>query len=180
MRPIQPERVNTSCEGSATWSNFVPDANLNVKSYTALYFAARLINLEWLKHGAGLNHLFPASTDVRDAAGNALVTAYAVRRADGNWALMLVNRDQENAHDVRVLFEDDARKREGAFRGKVAMTTFGSEQYVWREAGLDSHADPDGPPVSKEISARRGVVFTLPKASVTILRGKVKGIPTVK
>lgn len=175
--PIQPERVNHSCQGSATWSNFVADADLNVKGYTSPYFAARLLNLEWLQHVAGVHHMFPASTDVKDDAGNVLVTSYAVRRPDGNWSLMLVNRDQANSHAVRIAFEDAARKRNGFFKGKVTTVTFGSEQYVWQEDGDNSHADPDGPPATKELHADAQTTFTLPKASVTILRGKVKGLP---
>jgi len=177
--PIQPERVNTTCEGSATWSNFVPDAQLNVKGYTSPYFAARLINLEWLEHGAGLHHMFPASTDIKDEAGNILVTSYAVRRPDGNWALMLVNRDQKNSHSVHVVFDVSDRKAQGYFKGKVTMVTFGSEQYVWQEAGADSHADPDGPPVTRQLLGDRQATFTLPKASVTILRGNVDGLPHI-
>jgi hypothetical protein len=175
--PIQPERVNSSCEGSATWSNFVADADLNVKGYTSPYFAARLMNLEWLQHGAGVHHMFPASADIKDDAGNILVTSYAVHRPDGNWSLMLVNRDQSNPHSVRVVFDGEARNHQGFFRGKVTMVTFGSEQYVWREDAANSHADPDGPPVTSQLSGGRQATFTLPKASVTILRGKVKGLP---
>lgn len=173
--PIQPERVNTTCEGAATWSNFVADADLNVKGYTSPYFAARLINLEWMKHGAGVHHVFPAATDIKDNAGNMLVTAYALRRPDGNWALMLVNRDQANPHAVRVSFENSARKRSGYFRGKVTVVSFGSDQYVWHDQGTESYADPDGPPVTKQVSGGQRTTFTLPKASVTILRGKLGG-----
>ncbi len=178
--PIQPERVNNSCMGPATWSNFVADADLNVKGYTSPYFAARLMNLEWLEHGAGMHHMFPAATDIRDGAGNVVVTSYAVRRPDGNWALLLVNRDQANPHAVRVVFGDSERNRQGFFHGKVMMVTFGSDQYLWREDGENSHADPDGPPVTRKLSGERDEVYTLPKASITVLRGKVKGLPRAK
>jgi hypothetical protein len=174
--PIQPQRVGNTCAGSATWSNFVPDATFNVTGYTSFYFAARLINLEWLQHGGGLNHMFPAITDIKDNAGNTLVTAYAVHRPDGKWSLMLVNRDQANPHLVHVTFNDSSAQLDGYFKGNVTLVTFGSEQYVWQEAGADSHASPDGPPVTQQISADRPTTFTLPKASVTILRGEVAGI----
>ena len=36
-----------------------------------------------------------------------------------------------------------------------------------------SHADPDGPPVATTIAGNASGVFTLPKASVTVLRGKI-------
>ena len=85
---------------------------------------------------------------------------------------MLVNRDQAGAHKVRVVF-DSARHRKSSFAGPVTLTTFGSEQYVWKDEGPSSHADPDGPPVATTITGGQPAVFTLPKASITVLRGKV-------
>jgi len=175
--PIQPQTVGTTCDGAATWSNFVPDAQLNVKSYTAFYFAAQLINLDWVKHGAGIHRMFPSTTDVKDDAGNVLVTSYALLRPDGDWSLMLVNRDESNSHVVKVVFSDSGARRTGYFRGPVTMVTFGSGQYVWRDTGRTSHADPDGPPVTTKVRGGRDATFTLPKASITVLRGKVAGLP---
>jgi len=113
--------------------------------------------------------MFASSSDIKDDAGNALVTSYTVKRPDGNWSIMLVNRDETNAHEVRVTFGGKA-----FFAGPVTLATFGSEQYVWINDGLNSHADPDGPPVSKSITADAQTVYTLPKASITVLRGKVQ------
>jgi hypothetical protein len=173
--PIQPEPVQNSCLGWATWSNFVADRDYNITGYTALYFAARMINLEWVQHRSGVHHLFSSSTDIKDDQGNVLVTSYAVHRPDDNWSLMLVNRDQNNAHAVRVAF-DTPRKRESSFSGPVTMTTFGSEQYVWKDEGPNSHADPDGPPVATTVMSDEQTTFILPKASITVLRGKVAGL----
>ena len=88
---------------------------------------------------------------------------------------MLVNRDQNNTHKIRVVLSDTAKGRHGSFTGSVKLTTLGAEQYVWREAGKDSHADPDGPEVARNIAADNETTYSLPKASVTILRGKVSG-----
>jgi hypothetical protein len=120
--------------------------------------------------------MFPSSTDIKDADGNVLLTSYVVHRPDGNWSLMLVNRDESNAHTVRVQFEDSRNKQNASFSGPVAFVTFGSEQYVWINDGLNSHADPDHPPVGTTIAASSQTMFTLPKASITVLRGKVAGL----
>ena len=117
--------------------------------------------------------MFPASVDIKDADGNLLVTSYAVHRPDGNWSLMLVNRDETHSHTVRVVFNDAKDKREASFSGSVTLVTFGSEQYVWVNDGPNSHADPDNPPVATTLKAEPATVFTLPKASITVLRGKV-------
>ena len=117
--------------------------------------------------------MFPSSTDIKDVDGNLVVTSYAVHRPDGNWSLMLVNRDENNPHTVRVAFEDSAKKRTASFTGPVTLVTFGSEQYGWINDGPNSHADPDNPPAASVLPGGPQAEFTLPKASVTVLRGQV-------
>ena len=170
--PIQPQGVRNTCLGWASWSNFVSDENYEIKGYTSTYFAARMINLEWLQHRAGIHQMFPSSTDLKDAEGNALITSYAVLRPDGNWSLMLVNRDSTTPHTVQVVFSDTRKKRNASFSGPVTSVSWGSEQYVWINDGPNSHPDPDRPPVATQ---RQGPpsTFTLPKASITVLRGRV-------
>jgi len=170
--PIQPQGVRNTCLGWSSWSNFVSDENYEIKGYTATYFAARMLNVEWLQHRAGSHQMFPSSTDIKDAAGNLLVTSYAVLRPDGNWSLMLVNRDENNPHTVRVVFEDSKRKRQVSFAGPVTLVSFGSEQYVWINDGPNSHPDPDHPPVATVLQGPPST-FMLPKASITVLRGRV-------
>lgn len=172
--PIQPQDIHNTCEGWASWSNFVADENYNIKGYTSPYFAAQMINREWVQHRSGIHRMFPSSADVKDSDGNALVTSYAVRRPDGNWSLMLVNRDENNSHPIRVVFSGG--HGDAAFDGEVKQATFGSEQYVWINDGLNSHADPDGPIAARRVNANSQTTFTLPKASITVLRGKVPGL----
>jgi hypothetical protein len=85
--------------------------------------------------------------------------------------LLLINKDKDNAHLVRISFEGGGGT--GHFSGPVRMVTFGSEQYVWHGEDATAHADPSLPPVVSSIDASTQTVFTLPKASVTVLRGEV-------
>lgn len=171
--PIQPQGVQNSCLGWASWSNFVSNNDYEIKGYTSSYFAAHMINLEWVQHRSGLHVMFPSSSDVKDADGNLLVTSYAVHRPDGEWSIMLVNRDETNPHTVQVVFDNAQSKIRAFFAGPVTLTTWGSEQYVWINDGLNSHADPDHPPVAITLQAKAGSEYTLPKASITVLRGAV-------
>jgi len=174
--PIQPQDVHNTCLGWSSWSNFVADENYNIRGYTSPYFAAHMINLEWVEHRAGLHRMFASSSDIRDEDGNVLVTSYAVLRPDGNWSLMLVNRDEHAPHPVRIAFTGGPSKPDTPFLGPVTEVTFGSEQYVWINDGPNSHADPDGPPVAMKIAADSGTVFTLPRASITVLRGPAPAV----
>jgi hypothetical protein len=86
---------------------------------------------------------------------------------------MLINKDQSNAHAVKIEFADADGKQTQYFTGPVTMVTFGAEQYVWHPDGAKSHADPDGPPGRKTLNVKSGDPVALPKASVTVLRGKI-------
>ena len=171
--PIQPEPLRSGCHGWTTYGNFVADEDLHIRAHTSQYFASRQINLEWVKHGGGVHQVFSAGCELKDDAGHVLVTAYAVQRPDREWSLLLVNRDQANAHAVTPAF-----RNEGGtvlrFAGPVRMATFGSEQYVWHADGPNSYPDPDGLPLASTINSDANTVFTLPKSSITVLRGKIR------
>ena len=84
---------------------------------------------------------------------------------------MLINKDHDNAHPIRVLFRNDSDKGAHAFAGPVDFISFGKAQYEWHSARRNGYADPDNPPVRSNINATNETVYTLPAASVTVLRG---------
>ena len=171
--PIQPQGINNTCLGWSSWSNFVSNENYEIKGYTSPYYAARLINLEWVQHRSGVHQMFPSSNDLKDEDGERLITTYALHRPDGNWSLLLVNRDENHSHTMRVSFENAKDKRNSSFSGNVSWSSFGSDQYVWINDGPNSHPDPNLPPAARTIYADAQTVFTLPKASITVLRGRL-------
>src|SRR5439155_866502 len=171
--PIQPEPLRPGCRGYSTYGNFVADEELNIKQHTSQYFASRMINLDWVKHGAGIHRFYPAVSDLTDDAGNNLVTAYVVARPDGEWSVLFVNKDFANEHFVRVQFSDGNSSVFRRFQGQVSVSTFGAEQYIWHPNGANSHADPDGPPAASSLEAGLETSFKLPRASITVLRGQI-------
>jgi len=170
--PVQPEPLRAGCHAWSTYGNFVANEKLEIKQYTAQYFASQLLNLDWVKHGAGVHELYPASADVTDDAGRELVTSYAVKRPDGQWSLLIINKDPSNAHDVSVAFESDGKETSTHFQGNVQSVTFGPSEYRWHSSGETSHADPDGPPKRNTIEWSADKKVLLPKASITVLTGK--------
>jgi hypothetical protein len=156
-----------------TFDMFSADKDLKIVQPLSQYFASQLINLEWVQPGNGAHRVFPAASDVHDGAGHVLVTAYAVQRPDGQWSLMVVNKDQENAHEVGISFDDAEKAKAGFFGGPVSMTSFGKEQYQWHATAQGGFADPDGPAVKSTVTAGAGTKFKLPAESVTVIRGKI-------
>jgi hypothetical protein len=158
-------------ESLGTFGLFTTDKDLKVRQPLSQFFASQLINLEWVQPGDGAHKLFPAVSDIRDATGSVLVTVYATQRPDVKYSLLIVNKDQENPHRVRITLHDDESKRDRFFSGLVDIITLGSAQYQWHPGEEDGTADPDGPPARSSVHADQTTLFDLPKASVTVIRG---------
>ncbi len=173
------------------------DRNYHVTSYPPQYLAAQVITKEWVQPIDAPHRLFKTSSDVLDTAGNPLVTAYTVERPDGQWAVMLVNRDHDNDHAVKVVFADPDTKHEHHFTGSVDRIVFGVSEYQWhfddnndmadvfnppdpydpfaprRPVFRSGHAAPDGPPSRSVVTGGVDTLYQLPKASIIILRGRI-------
>jgi hypothetical protein len=184
-----PLQMEPGCNSSpGTFGMFTIDATYQIQQPLAQFFVAQLINLEWVQPGGSEHQVFSAKSDLQDGAGHELVTAYAVKRPDGKWAVMAVNRDQQNVHRIRIAFDGPGDK-ESSFAGPVEVSTFGSAQYQWHPAQTrfmahaeisgkptivattQGKADPDGPIVHTKLTT----TDDLPAASVVVFRGNVSG-----
>jgi len=188
-----PLPIEHGCNDSpGTFGLLSVDRQYNVQQPLAQFFVSQLVNLEWIAPGAQLHKVFPATSDIADDAGHALVTAYALKRPDGQWSLLLVNRDQGNPHSVKIAFERHDQGNLLSFEGLVDISIFGKDQYHWhpgqtRPAGhaespgqpsvvLDTagSADPDGPILRLQKTANANTSYELPAASVVVIRGSVR------
>ena len=155
--------------GGGSFGFFNIDKNYKITGYFSQYFAAQIISKEWVQPIDATHRLFRASSDVRDASGNVLVTAYAVERPDGQWSVMIINKDRDNARSVKIAFTGPDR----SFAGPVDRITFGAAEYQWHPDGVNGHADPDGPPGKSKVTGGRETLYQLPKASIVVLRGSL-------
>lgn len=150
-------------EVRCTWGNNMmlqmspdPEENGRVRYRTATYHAARLLTAEWLQP-SGTHRAYRAESD------QPLVSAYAVRRPDRLWAILLINKDPKRAWPVRV------RIGSASLRSPVDACQFSAKQYVWRRAGEDGH--PARSEAPEHISLREGEPVRLPPWSLTVVRG---------
>jgi len=188
-----PLQMEHGCNDSpGTFGMFTINKDYQVQQYLSQYFASQLINLEWIKPGNDEHRVFSAKGDLADGAGRALLTAYALDRPDGDWSLLIVNRDQFAPHQFRINFRDDAAHNVKSFTGPVAISTFGSEQYKWHPAttvfmahsasaaeqavfsNTKGHADPDGPVVHITKDVSPDTSYEIPAASIMVVKGKVR------
>jgi F5/8 type C domain len=164
-----------ACANSwGTYHMFMVGQDYRIRQRTSQFFAAQLMTQEWVQPGDEEHHLYTASGDVKDSQAHVLVTAYPVLRPDGQWSVLLVNKDYDHSHSVRILFRN--QHGEHFFRGPVTAISFGKAQYQWHAARKNGFADPDNPPLRSEGKGGRNAEYMLPAASVTVLRGRVEGL----
>ena len=190
-----PLQIDRGCNNSpGTFGMFTIKKDYTVDQPLSQFFASQLINTEWVQPGKESNAIFPASATISDGAGHVMVTAYALHRPDHKWSVMLVNRDQEAAHTVSVVFRDAAAGPFSHFTGNIDTITFGAAQYQWHpaivspmshpeEAGQSvsinklGRAEPDGPLKRETIPAPNDARFEVPEASIVVLRGDISAVP---
>lgn len=186
-----PLQMEPGCNSSpGTFGMFTVDPAYKIQQPLAQFFVAQLINLEWAQPGGGEHQVYSAESNVEDGAGRELVTAYALKRPDGEWSLLAVNRDQQNSHRVRIAFHGTGDSST-SFAGPVETATFGSGQYKWNPprtrfmahaeiaaaptivAYSNGSADPDGPILRSQQNGSKETLYDLPASSVTVIRGKI-------
>jgi hypothetical protein len=167
-----PEPLSHDCGTWGTFGMLAADDRGRVQPLSQ-YFAAQLLTEVWVQPGDALHRLHPTRSNVVDEAGHVLVTAYAVSRPDGKWSLLMINKDEKRAHTVGIVFRDDAAGRGLAFAGEVEVARFGPDHYVWHADGARGYAEPDGPPAFARQKGGRAARFTLDRASLTVVTGKV-------
>ena len=164
-----------ACPNSwGTYHMFMVDDHYQIQRKTSQFFAAQLLTQEWAQPKDAEHKLYTASSDIKDTAGHALVTAYPLQRPDGQWSVMLINKDHDNPHQVRIVFNDADTNQGQSFAGPVSMVTFGKAQYQWHPDRKKGHADPDEPSATSVITGSTETQYTLPAASVTVLRGNLQ------
>ncbi len=155
--PATPNNQHLACAGYGDMMLQEADEDGEAKWPMPIYWGARLMTQEWAQPGHGEHRLYNAVSEVPGEA----VTAYAVHRPDGRWAVMIVNRDARKAHAVTL---------DGPLRGGVDVWQYSPAQYAWHADADQGHPSRDLPP--QHSTAKAGGVFTLPAFSLTVVRGR--------
>jgi hypothetical protein len=162
-------RESRFCTTFGNLTLFVSDDQHRIQQPTAVFWASRLLGTEWLQPGNGPATMYATSSDLRDSAGRPIVTAYAVRRADGRLAVMLINKDPKHAHVVQI--ELRRRRVRSGLRGPLDIYTLSSHQYTWHARGANGRAAPDQAAAHVVAGAgARAVEIRLPPYSLSVAR----------
>ena len=171
----EPEPLVSSggCNTWGSWGMFVAGQANEIKQPASQYFAAQLVTQQWAQPVDSMHVMYRAETNVVTHDGREIVTAYALKRPDGQMSLMLINKDPFNGYFMHVNFNDASSKRLLHFSGTVSTAVFGPAQYTWHAGGTQGYASPDGPALMGTLPGGPNATYGLPASSITILTGKI-------
>ena len=151
---------------------FSMNAEGKIEHRFATYFGARLLTQEWLQPGSEVHQIYPASSNVRNARGEELITAYAVHRPDGLWSVLLINKDPERAFQTNVIFRN-AASGSNALEGGVDIFQYSSKQYLLGGPAANPYPIRADEPEHRVIQSSRlkPAKISLPPYSLTVVRG---------
>ena len=167
--PNQPINQHQACAGYGNMMTWQTDANGQARWHGPSFYSAWLLTNAWSQPGDGEHAVWPAASSVRDGKGRPAVSAYAVRRPDGQWALMLVNRDPKTAHAASIRFQGAGGAK--GFTGPVEVWRYDGSRYAWKDAGEQSRPSRDLPPAHWRQDG--GEPVTLPPWSLVVVRGAI-------
>ena len=150
---------------------FSMDDDGNITHRFATYFGARLLTQEWTAPSGGWHEIYPATSDIKNRQGEALVTAYAVHRPDGLWSLLLINKDPTRSYKVQVRFLNEASGAVSALLGPVDLYQFSSSQYELNDDLKNPYPIKADPPAHTVMQTDQPASFELPAYSLTVIRG---------
>ena len=120
---------------------------------TAIYWAARLINEQWVQPGKLPHQIYAADADVP------VISAYAIRRPDRKWSVLVINKDPHQAYALSFT---------PLPRGDIETYRYSRDQYVWKANGAHGRPSTNAPPRYDSVPA--GDSITVPPFSVSIVR----------
>jgi hypothetical protein len=153
---------------------FFRDDRGHIKKPTATYWGARLLSQEWVQPGDQSHEIYPAVSDARNDYGDEMITAYAVHRPDGLWALMLINKDPLRTYETSVVFRN-AAPAAGGFDGRLDIFQYSSKQYVLGGTPANPYPVRADEPEHRVVQSRfpETTPIILPPYSLTVIRGRV-------
>ena len=104
--------------------------------------------------------------------GEELITAYAVHRPDGQWSLLLINKDPKRAYETSMVFSGIS-KISGVFKGPIDVFQYSSLQYLLGGSAAKPYPVKADQPEHRVVPSRfpKATQITLPPYSLTVIRG---------
>ncbi len=151
---------------------FMGDDSGMITAQTATYYGARLMMTEWLQPSGGPHEIYACETKSNIEPGSQGVSAFAVKRPDGKWSIMLINKDPQITWQVGIRFKGRDGTVDTTLGGEADLYQFSARDYKW-DAKLQ-RPTRSRPPEHHRIEDAESGDLELAPYSLTVLRGSIK------
>ena len=168
VEPGEPILDGAKCE---TWGNlmmFEERAEGQPSWKLPTYYGAQLLTKEFFGPADGVHTLYPVRAGIPKDQPSTLA-AYAVRRPDDLWALLVLNRDPLRTQTISVVFEGGGAAQQ-EWRGPHDIVHYSPSQYHWKANKDDGRPQFSNPPVQSRSENAKPLSITLPPMSITVIR----------
>jgi hypothetical protein len=168
--PNIPVNQHLECAGYGNMMLQLADPEGQATVPLPAYHFARLLTGAWTAPGHGEHQVFKVGVTAAEPApeGGPAVTAYAVRRPDGRWAVMAVNRDEARPANFTLRVKG-ASGAAGRLRGPLEVVQYSSANYAWTPDGYKGHPSRNLPP-TRSAPPGTAAPIVLPPWSLTVIR----------
>jgi hypothetical protein len=164
--PGWPSNQAFPCSGYGDMMLFEADAGGRSVWPMPMYFAEQAMMRDWAAPAGETHALWAAAGRDHDAQGRPMVLAYALRRRDGTLSVMLLNRDEDAAHELTLRVRGPAG--ETVFpASEASVVQYSAAQYEWLDLGPNSHPTRDLPPARFHLAGAGAL--PLPAMSLTVV-----------
>jgi hypothetical protein len=168
LEPNVPIREADACDAWGNLMMFQADGRGRIKWHMPAFYGVQMVAKEWAGAPRELHSLYTAAISGEGADQTA--AAYPVRRPDGLWALILLNKSGDKTQTVRVRFEGlPAGSLD--WHGPLDVFQYSPRQYAWQENGSAGHPLHSRPPETGKLPVSALPEITLPPMSLTVVRG---------
>ena len=163
--PSVPVNQHLECAGYGNMMLQLADPDGQATVPLPAFHFARMLTADWAQAGDGEHQLYrvAVSSDAPAPEGGPAVTAYAVKRPDGHWAILAVNRDEIRPARLAL------RLKGAVLKGPVEVVQYSPANYTWKPDGYAGHPSRNLPPF-RSTRPSAGAPITLPPYSLTVIR----------
>jgi hypothetical protein len=161
------------CDTWGTNTLFLSDQRRKILARTATYHGARMLARQWAGSPTQVHAVYRTRVDDEAAGGVSPVNAYALRRPDGLWSVLLVNKDPQRQRTVALHFAGPEVNAFTPLQGPADLYQFSATQYRWRANGAFGRPQRSHPPQHRLLTGHQAPLhLRLPPWSLTVVRSR--------
>ncbi len=157
-------------ENGCSWGNLITfgmDSNNVIDYKTGLYHSATLYAQKWAQPISDTLKLYPVNSSIKNNRNQQLVSAYALKRPDGKFGLMLINKDEFSPIHIFIQIKDIQTSNIHYLNNHLEIFQFGKKEYHWNADEENGKPFPNNPPT--KISNNRNGEIILEPYSITVI-----------